>query len=1803
MAYNPADFELVDAPAGSPPPYNPADFDLVAEPEGSGFWRQAADLPVSAMGGVVTGLKGMTDVFGANNPVSRELGSYQQFYNQSLSPEAQADQQEVARIMQEAQDKGMWEQIKAGGRAFAVAPLDTMAQSLGTMAPIVATGVAGKAFGLGARGVQIAQAVAGSGLQAGTVKDEIYQNTKQFLMQQGKSEEDADRIALEAQSYGGQNLDQILLSAGLGALDAVSGVESILGKTISKTGREVTGGVIVNALKTGVKEAIPEALQGGQEPLAKNIALQRQGYDVPTMRGVLAQGTMEGLAGFAAGAPVGAAEGFGGGYDPEKPVIDVSQQPPAFVPPPAAATVEVQETFGDPTTAAAEPAATQPAASSYNPDDFEVVEMPGAPIVTEPAAASVDVPPKAQELKAKLAELDPMFADQGFWQGFEQGGYNDQKLQKLEGMVANFSKPKRPAPKKAKGKAAQASPIADIWEQYDGTGEIDSVGALADAVESYAAETGDTTLTSAVAEYRANRTEDRNEFGDRGENGYSDSFVAKVQQAAQQPAPMPVQEAAVSKRKPTHLEARAKKEGYELVYHGDRNEPGNAEYQKWSSPNLPLFTAYDKEFAEWFGSARPLFVKTSRVATQQDLIEAAQEQGVHGEYTDPAEPVNIPEVAQNSQYDGTNINDLVYIPRVRQSLADNGFDAVRTWDQLERDEVDTLIVIGSPDQVVDPADTPAQRSKRRIKNMTAQSGAIDLSIVEDLFEYGKTIYRAGMSFGKWAGQMVKEFGQGIASFLKQAFDRIVQAYKDSPYSDTTGAVGDVQPKRKPRQFEEKAKASDAISEEAKAELGSEYVPITLQGTADQAKEWINQNGIDAAEQRILDLAADSLTPTPVDFGIGLELAARLGAMGEHQRQARVVRIMSNRATSIGQTISVLAMMSRLTPEGIVFHANQIIEQHIDSLPDERKKPIRAAQESVISAEKETKQTRKTVAEDTIINGTQGGEKIQEKLKRRIKDKTQKQRTNVGIRSVLTSKATKAEATKQITQLLTENGISESEAGALAMAITSKFYKVMDEARKSIATQRKPREPKLLKIWSRLVARLNGEGMSDDDFVASLSLVAKLPTMTPQLGAKLKDLTRQLNDAKGDEDMQLVIAGRIFEEVHSLVPVDFWIKVRAFSYLMMLFSPKTWIRNIGGNMIQWVANAGADTAINIVGGRVSIFSNGKTGDRAKSGRLKHLLTPIWDVQRGFEWNATQNPQATFGQNLAAGIDHLRLLSKMTTQNKFEVADAKEVGRRIFGSKFMNMLDTSLSIALGAADRAFWKSALEASLANREAIARQAGEWTGRHTPEDIEGAFADAATAIYQNPNTISRESAKWRSSLNRGSTKLLSYFLPGVKPTDQFGFGTALMAFTQVPGAIARAAINWSPLGLITNLSQAMNGILWKASNQRAGKPFDQQEFAKAFTKAIGGSGLYVAGYYLYAMGVITASQEDDDDLEAMRKASGFGQYRINVTALKRLIGSMAWATPQKAEDGDLMLSYDWAQPLAITFAAGAELAKMVEQNDRNGIKKGLAAKAAMPAISLAAGAKSLLELPLLSGLSSFIDQIDTRRPETVVSAVSRTVMGMPSMFVPQLVRQAGQLSDNAARETRGSNPSSAIPVAVQRAFNQIAANTPGVSDQFPPRMDVMGMAQERYQYGGNTVFNVLINPSLTSRVKTNPALQEVERLMQSTGETRQLPRAVSRMADINGKKIDLTNDQISAYQYYLGNYTMSMFNWRMASPRYARLPDIEKVNLLAQDLEDVNAATKSYLFGHDINRLTRRQRSMRANLANSPLGQSMPPR
>jgi hypothetical protein len=1464
-------------------------------------------------------------------------------------------------------------------------------------------------------------------------------------------------------------------------------------------GRMFGGGKVTSAMQRlgqGMAETFTQAAMGASGEASGQLA---QSGGITSGRAILAEGVAEIPTGLV---EIGAGQLSQSGATANQPAATApaaaaaaAPQPAPFTPPPAAETVVVEETFGEPTTAAAEPVAA--AAPAFDPSQaFEVVQEPSAPIVTEPPAApkifrgvSPDVDyssgdqfwSESREVAENYAgqtgtegtidEATPETLPKNLYTATDKPTLKDELELKSEPFAPEFDAEAKTVLQargfegiryesgtdlggeqaaefhvfgKAQQQAAQQpsgpQPGIDVSTETDGGST--PPGSTVVEPEPPAPVTQPAPTASTLGErIRAAKgiNDKRTVISQALETG---EFASAIVEAAESGRPIPYVEGSLGYLKDTFYAQLPKSVNTDKIslkpIKPKTPEDAAAPFASTDTSryvlNTVFFDAENKGVVSTDG--RRLIFIPSKVSGKSKMVAARNFQKTEGGYYggkkatgekyQKGKPVDgnfpnwkqvVPEERKtdkvyNIDIDGARRSGAVlaginsslsrgaisgseaapalvtvgearfnpqFIYDATTALAESGAKQVTA---RIRDEQSPLLLKGdngafavimpmratgtvtaditSPSEAT--PDTPAKRSRRRIKNMTAQSGAIDLSIVEDLVEYGKTVYRAGMSFGKWAGQMVKEFGQGIASFLKQAFDRIVQAYKDSPYSDTTGAVGDVRPKAKPRQFEQKAAKAPGISEEARAQMGDDpYVPITLRGVAEQAKAWIAENGIEAAERRILGLADEGQTPTPLDFAIGLELTANLSATGNAGRAAAVVRTMSRRATSLGQTISTLAMLSRLTPEGIVFYANQIIEQHISSLTPERQAEIRAAQDDVANLEETVATTRKRTAEDAIINGTQGGEKIQDKLKRRIPDKAKKQDTNVSIRSVLTSQATKAEATKQITQILTESGISQSEATALATAITNRFYKVLEDARKALATSRKPAKGKGRATIDKLLTQLKDGKISDQEFVATLGQLVGVPRLTPELRKKLDNLTRQYKAAT-DDDIALVLAARIFEEVHGLVPADFWVKLRAVSYLSMLFSPRTWIRNLGGNQIQWLTDIGIDSAISMVFDPIaSIF----TGKRTTAGvyvgtRIKALLAPVQDVIKGYKWNAKQNPSANVIDNIFAGLGHLRVLAKLTTQNKFDIVDAKEVGRRIFSNKFMQLWEGALSIALGGGDRAFWMSGFRASLARREAAAKKNGTWTGQPTPEDVDAAYADAMYAIYQNPNVLSKNSNKIRQALNRLST---------FGKTDQFGLGTGLLAFTQVPGSLSlRGLIEMSPLGLVTALYEGMRPVLFKASGGRAGGNFRQEEFNKALSRAMVGSGMfYAGGYWLYAMGIITASREEDDDLEAMHRASGMGAYRINVSALKRMLGSGNFYVRQTAQDGDLIVSYDWAQPVAITFAAGAELAKMVEENDRNGIKKGLAGKVGMAAISLAAGAKSLEELPLLSGLSSFM--------------------------------------------------------------------------------------------------------------------------------------------------------------------------------------------------------------------------------------------
>jgi hypothetical protein len=126
-----------------------------------------------------------------------------------------------------------------------------------------------------------------------------------------------------------------------------------------------------------------------------------------------------------------------------------------------------------------------------------------------------------------------------------------------------------------------------------------------------------------------------------------------------------------------------------------------------------------------------------------------------------------------------------------------------------------------------------------------------------------------------------------------------------------------------------------------------------------------------------------------------------------------------------------------------------------------------------------------------------------------------------------------------------------------------------------------------------------------------------------------------------------------------------------------------------------------------------------------------------------------------------------------------------------------------------------------------------------------------------------------------------------------------------------------------------------------------------------------------------------------------------------------------------------------------------------------------------------------------------------------------------------------------------------------------------------MGKAVERYQYGSNTWFNVMINPAFTSRIARDPVLSEMDRLFTATGQAGVLPNRAQPKMIVNGQQLELTNEQVSDVQYYTGTLGTAIFTRLIAAPIYAALPDEQKAILYSRILSGIGSASKIDLLGN----------------------------
>lgn len=331
---------------------------------------------------------------------------------------------------------------------------------------------------------------------------------------------------------------------------------------------------------------------------------------------------------------------------------------------------------------------------------------------------------------------------------------------------------------------------------------------------------------------------------------------------------------------------------------------------------------------------------------------------------------------------------------------------------------------------------------------------------------------------------------------------------------------------------------------------------------------------------------------------------------------------------------------------------------------------------------------------------------------------------------------------------------------------------------------------------------------------------------------------------------------------------------------------------------------------------------------------------------------------------------------------------------------------------------------------------------------------------------------------------------------ENLGIGTFAVPFAKTPANILDKAIDYSPVGSIKAITQLISK-----------KTFNQKQFVDRIGRSIVGTGGIMLGYDLAKEGVITGQSNKDKD----------------VAALDRQMGKSAYAF----KSGDTYRTFDWAAPASIMLAIGAD---MYQEGKTSKDVKTVAVKA------MTSGASTLFKQSLLQGFQKLFGYND------LVGGLTETAMNAPTQFVPTVLKQGSQLKDSSLKDTYD-------PDRFKKLGNQIKAKLPIASESLPTRVDTLGRDVKQFQ-GKNTPYNVLLNPSFTTKNVGNETERFVSKLYEETGLKTHFPKIAEnkityKVDNTTNATINLTADEKISLQRYIGQRTDKEF--QVIAKQYAK--------------------------------------------------------
>lgn len=752
--------------------------------------------------------------------------------------------------------------------------------------------------------------------------------------------------------------------------------------------------------------------------------------------------------------------------------------------------------------------------------------------------------------------------------------------------------------------------------------------------------------------------------------------------------------------------------------------------------------------------------------------------------------------------------------------------------------------------------------------------------------------------------------------------------------------------------------------------------------------------------------------------------------------------------------------------------------------------------------------------DKAINRTFQDSKLKKAIGNELKE------MNVKIRDIVKQhySANSKLRTSLVEKLVADSGLTEDEAMILEQHIRRQMKDMTKQAKESILkTMFKEKTTVERKsISDRIIELSNLGAMNNNNFKGMVAAKLGLPGLTDEAIATLDAQARDIQLFEDGSRQQIIAIAKMLDTIAAYIPANKAQKIALFQTMMQLLNPKTVGRNIVGNAGFSTLEYISDNVGVPIDALIRVFSKIQT---KKFNPLGKLIIQKDAYIEGFKLGL---------EDALLGID----TSGVKTQ--FELPKTK-----VFRKGPLSTMETVMSIALRATDRAAYMAAFQDAMQEQLAIS-----GLSEPTSEMIEIAHALGLYRTFQDTNALSDAFVKTKQALNTFS----SY----VTGTTDFGLGDFVLKYPKTPANILARGLDYSPIGLIVTAVQLFSDV--------SGNKYLRQKIAvDGISRALVGSALIGIGAKLFELGVLTGSRdkEEDKDVYAVKLDAGFKNFAVNITAIKRLINSGFDPKEGGLRDGDSLMTYDWFQPTSIGIAIGADIAA------NGGNATSLSTKIIL---AMEAGSTTLAEQPLLTGIAKLF------KGETVVEGFSDVIKGVPASFIPTFLSQIKMFLDDTRYSTY--DPANYVASSMNLVYNKI----PGVAGKMlAPAVESFGEISNYYPDDiglTSRIFNTFLNPAIVSKYETTEEMDLIFGLMARGEGVTQFPRYIPydfiiTDDDGNKQKVTLNPQQYSEIKQFAGTKIKEAYQNEIRNG-IMRLDDESQVDILYDILGDIGKEVKA---------------------------------